>query len=134
MPYLIQTRPGKERYVEALLRKYEIPAKPSSMKGFLVCFVRPPASLMGFSHVLKIVEISQQQADKFLKGASKAATRLEKGSLIEVVSGTYMGFRGIVEEINNGRVRAGLSVFGKIFPVDLQVDEVKVVDIPEIWK
>ncbi|MFS8582343.1 MAG: transcription termination/antitermination protein NusG [Limnochordales bacterium] len=60
----------------------------------------------------------------------KPRVALEPGSEVRVVSGPFSGFTGVVEEVNleRGRVRVSVSMFGRETPVEFEFSQVEKID------
>ncbi|MBI2890877.1 MAG: transcription termination/antitermination protein NusG [Nitrospirae bacterium] len=73
----------------------------------------------------EVEDLSRQIQDGTLK--MKPGTTLEKGDHIRVTSGPFVGFSGVVDELNVDRktVKVIFSIFGRPTPVELDMDQVE---------
>ncbi len=58
---------------------------------------------------------------------AKARALFEIGDTVKVLEGPFASFNGLVEEIDDdrGRVKVGVSIFGRATPVELEFDKVE---------
>jgi transcription antitermination factor NusG len=133
MPFIIQTLKGKERIVEAILRKNGIDSKISPLKEFIICHERPHSYINDIPQVLHIVEATPEEVEFLLNDESPEEKDIKIGSLVEVISGEYEGFTGLVRNIRDGEATVDLNVFGKMLPVTVQTDKIRHVEVGEQW-
>ena len=133
MPFIIQTLKGKEKIVEAVLRKNGIDSKISPLKEFIICQERPHPYLNDIPQVLHIVEAFPEEAEYLLNDKAPEKEDIKIGNLVEVVTGEYEGFTGLVRNIRDGEATVDLNVFGKMLPVTVQTGEIRHVEVGEQW-
>ncbi len=133
MPFIIQTLKGKEKIVEAILRKDGVDSKISPLKEFIICQERPPSYVNDIPQVLQIVEATPEEVEYLLNDKPPEKENIKIGSLVEVVTGEYEGFTGLVRNIRDGEVTVDLNVFGKMLPVTVQTGEIRHVEVGEQW-
>jgi transcription antitermination factor NusG len=134
MPFIIQTLKGKERIVEVILRKNGIDSKVSPLKEFIICQERPHQYVDDIPQVLHIVEATSKEVEYLLNDKAPEKKDIKIGSLVEVVSGEYEGFTGLVRNIRDGEATVDLNVFGKMLPVTVHTEEIRHVEVAEQWK
>lgn len=73
----------------------------------------------------EVEDLSKQIEDGTLK--MKPGTTLEKGDHVRVTAGPFVGFSGIVDELNvdHKTVKVTFSIFGRPTPVELDIDQVE---------
>jgi transcription antitermination factor NusG len=133
MPFIIQTLKGKEKIVEAVLRKNGIDSKISPLKEFVICQERPHSYIKDIPQVLQIVEATPEEVEYLLNDKEPEKEDIKIGSLVEVVTGEYEGFTGLVRNIRDGEATVDLNVFGKMLPVIVQTGGIKHVEVGEQW-
>jgi len=133
MPFIIQTLKGKEKIVEAVLRKNGIDSKISPLKEFVICQERPHSYIKDIPQVLQIVEATPEEVEYLLNDKEPEKEDIKIGSLVEVVTGEYEGFTGLVRNIRDSEATVDLNVFGKMLPVIVQTEEIKHVEVGEQW-
>ncbi|GAB7141220.1 transcription termination/antitermination protein NusG [Deferribacterales bacterium RsTz2092] len=93
--------------------------------------VRAVARVTGFIGGVEPVPIPQADVDAMLSRASEQAPRLmskfNKGDSIEVTDGPFLGFPGMIDEVNVERekVRVIVSVFGRQTPIELSYLQIR---------
>jgi transcription antitermination factor NusG len=133
MPFIIQTLKGKEKIVEAVLRKNGIDSKISPLKEFIICQERPHSYINDIPQVLHIVEATPEDVESLLNDKAPEEEHIKIGSLVEVTAGEYEGFTGLVRNIRDGEATVDLNVFGKMLPVTVQTVEIKHAEVGEQW-
>jgi transcriptional antiterminator NusG len=79
------------------------------------------------------IPLSKKEIDRVLSQVKgelllvNQETPFEKGSEVEIKSGPFEGFVGIIEDINkdNEKLTVMVSIFGRMTPVELTFDQVK---------
>jgi transcription antitermination factor NusG len=133
MPFIIQTLKNKEKIVEAVLRKNGIDSKISPLKEFVICQERPHSYIKDIPQVLQIVEATPEEVEYLLNDKEPEKEDIKIGSLVEVVTGEYEGFTGLVRNIRDSEATVDLNVFGKMLPVTVQTEEIRHVEVGEQW-
>jgi transcription antitermination factor NusG len=133
MPFIIQTLKGKERIVQAVLRKNGVDSKISPLKEFIICQERPHSYIKDIPQVLHIVEATPEEVEYLLNDKTPEKEDIKIGSLVEVTAGEYERFTGLVRNIRDGEVTVDLKVFGKMLPVTVQTGEIRHVEVGEQW-
>ncbi|MEW6002820.1 MAG: hypothetical protein AB1638_09280 [Nitrospirota bacterium] len=133
MPFIIQTLKGKERIVQAVLRKNVVDSKISPLKEFIICQERPHPFIKDIPQVLQIVEVTPEKFEYLLKEKVPEKEIIKVGTLVEVTAGEYEGFAGLVRNIRDGEATEDLNVFGKMLPVTVQTGEIRHVEVGEQW-
>jgi transcription antitermination factor NusG len=132
--YLLSVMTGKENLVRTILRKNGFPSQPAHLRGYLLSDLMPSHYLLDeISYIFGVTEVSEEKAKRFLENPEEAKTELCPGATVEVVSGIYQDFKGIVREVSDGSLKVDLGVFGKVVPVELQPSEVRVVIACASW-
>ena len=64
-----------------------------------------------------------------LDAATKISVDYEIGDSVKVLDGPFASFNGLVEELDfeRGRVKVGVSIFGRATPVELEFEQVELV-------
>ena len=81
----------------------------------------------------KPTPIHENEVDKILKKAEESRSKpapkvtFEKGESVRVIEGPFVNFTGVVEEINieKGKLRVSVSIFGRTTPVELEFWQVE---------
>jgi transcriptional antiterminator NusG len=81
----------------------------------------------------KPTPIQENEVDKILKKAEESKAKpapkvtFEKGESVRVIEGPFVNFAGVVEEINieKGKLRVSVSIFGRTTPVELEFWQVE---------
>ena len=135
MPFIIHTLKGKEKLVEAVLRKNGFDPKISPLKEFVISQDAPPSFVNNMPQVLKIMEATSEEIECLLNDEPKEKdnTVITAGALVEITHGSYKGFKGLVHEIKDKEVIVDVSVFGKMLPISVGIKEIKLVNIGEQW-
>lgn len=129
--YLLKISRGKESLVGSVFAKYGFDVKTTAERGLLVCAKRPSSDLMEKfeTYIQEIIEVKEDEVGKLLNGNGKEGSGEEKIKEmvpVEVISGAYEGFRGIVRKVKNEMVFVDLNLFGKATMVELSESEIKV--------
>jgi transcription antitermination factor NusG len=133
MPFIIQTLKGKERIVQAVLRKNGVDSRISPLKEFIICQEKPHSYIKDIPQVLHIVEATCEEVEYLLNDKVPEKEIIKVGTLVEVVTGEYEGFTGLVRNIRNAEATVDLNVFGKMLPVTVQTGEIRHVEVGEQW-
>lgn len=133
MPFVIQTQRGKERIVEAILRKNGVDSKISPLKELIICQESPHPFINDIPQVIHIIEATFEEVEYLLNDKTQEKEDIKVGSLVEVTAGEYEGFTGLVRNIRDGKATVDLNVFGKMLPVTVQSEEIRRVEVGEQW-
>jgi transcription antitermination factor NusG len=135
--YLLRITRGKENLISSILRKYGLEVRLTSEKGFLVCGSRPsPELMLKFETYLQgVIEVKDEEAERLLHPGEKAdeVGVIKAGSLVEVTSGVYQNFKGIVRRIVDSKAVIDLNLFGRVLPVEVSLEELKTLRVAEPW-
>jgi transcription antitermination factor NusG len=135
--YLLRITRGKENLISSILRKYGLEVRLTSEKGFLVCGSRPsPELMLKFETYLQgVIEVTDEEAERLIHPGEKAdgVGGIKAGSLVEVTSGVYQNFKGIVRRIADSRAVIDLNLFGRVLPVEVSLEELKTLRVAEPW-
>lgn len=127
--YLLRIVKGKENLVSSVFAKYGFEMRPASEKGFLTCKRKPPFELIKKfdNYIQEIIELTEEEVERlFEEDKEEDIPKLKEGSAVEVVSGVYEGFGGVVRKIESKKVFLDLNLFGKTVGVEVGVSEIKV--------
>ena len=135
MAHLVRTARGKENFISSILKKHNIQACLTPEKGFLVCDSRPSPQLLFelTSYVWKVIEITEEEAGRLLTPEKSPDEKIEVGSLVEIIDGVYQNFKGIVRKRRDGRAVVDLNLFGRVLPVEVSIDEMKLSKVGDPW-
>jgi transcription antitermination factor NusG len=135
MPYIIQTRKGKEKHIKTILDKFGVDSTISPMKEYIVCLSDLPAMARRMSHVLNVMEVSHDEARVMLNEnlSGKKEIRISGGELVKVKAGVYEGFVGLVVAVEDKQAKLDINVFGKVLTIEAGIDEVERVKPSETW-
>lgn len=102
---------------------YHLVKNTPKVTGFLGAFGKPqPISETEASRILNT-------KDELAAAAPKAKIKVdyEIGDTVKVLEGPFASFNGIVEELDfdRGRVKVGVSIFGRSTPVELEFEQVE---------
>ncbi len=133
--YLLRIAKGKDEFIGAILRKYNIETKKTEMGGFLVCDGQlPPSLLYEFKpYIHEVIQVSEMEAEMLMRRPKESNNGLKEGVLVEVIGGIYQDFKGIVRKVKDGCVQVDLNLFGRVIPVEVSPGEVKVSRISGPW-
>jgi transcriptional antiterminator NusG len=98
--------------------------------------VKDTAKVTGFlgaDHGKRPTPVSEKEVQRILgqveEGVErpKAIVHFEHGQKVKVVDGPFASFEGVVEEVDEGRLRlkVAVSIFGRATPVDLEYGQVQ---------
>jgi transcriptional antiterminator NusG len=98
--------------------------------------VRNTPGISGFiSSLSKPVPLSQEEVKRILAQAKekkrKPKVALEVGDNVKVIRGPFIGFSGIIDEINEEKAKLKIlvTIFGRSTPVEIGVDDVEKVEV-----
>ena len=133
--YLLRTARGKENLISSILKKHSLEVRLPSEKGFLVCNNRPSSGLLFElkSYLREVIEITEEEAERLLHPEEKTGEEIEAGSLVEVTSGVYQNFKGIVRRMVDSRAVVDLNLFGRVLPVEVSIDEMRLLKVADPW-
>jgi transcription termination/antitermination protein NusG len=104
---------------------YHLVKNTPKVTGFLGASGKPqPISGAEAARILSTKEEAAQAAPK-----QKVSVDYEIGDNVKVLDGPFASFNGIVEELDfdRGRVKVGVSIFGRATPVELEFEQVELV-------
>lgn len=135
--YLLRITKGKGNLISSILRKYGLEVRLTSEKGFLVCSSRPsPELMLKFEIYLQgVIEVTDEEAEKLIHTGEKAdeVAGIKAGSLVEVTSGVYQNFKGIVRRIVDSKAVIDLNLFGRVLPVEVSIGEMRLLRVADPW-
>lgn len=98
--------------------------------------MRNTPGISGFiSSLSKPVPLSQEEVKRILAQAKekkrKPKVALEVGDNVKVIRGPFIGFSGIIDEINEEKAKLKIlvTIFGRSTPVEIGVDDVEKVEV-----
>jgi len=135
MACLLRTARGKENLIGSILKKNDVEVHLIPVKGFLVCNNRPSPKLIFElkSYLQEVIEITGEEAERLLHHEEKTGEGIEAGSLVEVTSGVYQNFKGIVGRAVDRRALVDLNLFGRVLPVEVSIDEMRLLKVADPW-
>lgn len=76
--------------------------------------------------VLKQIEIDKMLSDDEVNKSATPSNTFLVGETVKILGGPFDSFKGKVEEINKekSKVKVHVSIFGRITPVDLNLDQI----------
>ncbi len=126
---VIEIKDGKRR---ASKRKffpgYVLVELEDPLKDETLIMIKETPKVTGFiGGGTRPMPLPQEEADSFLKQieAGVAAPRerviFSKGNTVRIVDGPFMGFNGVIDEVDDdhGRVKVLVSILGRATPVEL---------------
>ncbi len=129
MEDVIEIKDGKRRTARRkffpgyVLLELETPVSDDTLQ-----MIKETPKVTGFvGGGIRPIPLSQEEADNLLKqvDASTAAPREQikfvKGDNVRIVDGPFLGFNGLVDEVDtdHNRVKVLVSIFGRSTPVEL---------------
>jgi transcriptional antiterminator NusG len=102
---------------------YHLVKNTPKVTGFLGSSGKPqPISDSEASRILNTKEEAAAAAPK-----QKISVDYEIGDQVKVLDGPFASFNGVVEELDfdRGRVKVGVSIFGRATPVELEFEQVE---------
>jgi len=102
---------------------YHLVKNTPKVTGFLGSMGKPqPISEAEAARILNTKEEAATAAPK-----TKVSVDYEIGDQVKVLEGPFASFNGIVEELDfdRGRVKVGVSIFGRATPVELEFEQVE---------
>ncbi len=131
----MRTARGKENFISSILEKHNIQARLTPGKEFLVCDSRPsPELLFGLkSYIWEFMEITEEEAGRLLTPEKSPGEKIEVGSLVEIIDGVYRNFKGIVRKRVDSRAVVDLNLFGRVLPIEVSVNEMKLSGVGDPW-
>ena len=93
------------------------------MTGFLGSSGKPQA--ISATEAARILDTKEEQAQAPSK--QRISVDYEIGDSVKVLDGPFASFNGLVEELDfdRGRVKVGVSIFGRATPVELEFEQVE---------
>jgi transcription termination/antitermination protein NusG len=102
---------------------YHLVKNTPKVTGFLGSSGKPqPISEAEAARILNTKDEAAAAAPK-----AKISVDYEIGDQVKVLEGPFASFNGIVEELDfdRGRVKVGVSIFGRATPVELEFEQVE---------
>jgi transcriptional antiterminator NusG len=102
---------------------YHLVKNTPKVTGFLGSFGKPqPISVVEAARILNTKDEAAAAAPK-----QKISVDYEIGDQVKVLDGPFASFNGVVEELDfdRGRVKVGVSIFGRATPVELEFEQVE---------
>ncbi len=126
--YILRVVRGKESLVSSILMKYGVEVKPSFEKGFVACKIKPSFELMNKleDYILEVVESNDGEVEIILNKREDKGLKIKEGMVVEIISGIYEGFSGIVRRIEDEIALVDLNLFGKTVPVEIFLSEMRI--------
>ncbi|RMH08119.1 MAG: transcription termination/antitermination protein NusG [Nitrospirae bacterium] len=99
-----------------------------------VAMIKDTPKVTGFvGQSSKPTPLTQEEAERLLKQLESGMTIpreqvvFSKGDNVRIIDGPFMGFNGLVDEVDveHGRVKALVSIFGRSTPVELAFSQVE---------
>jgi len=136
--YLLRVSRGKEALVTLLMKKYGLEVERIAERGFLLCEERPPQGILDRfkKYLYGVLEISEQEVKGFisLKDKGCGCSGLKPGSFVEVTSGVYQSFNGILRGFRGERAVVDINIFGKVLTIEVFCNQINPISIPEPWR
>ena len=104
---------------------YHLVKNTPKVTGFLGSSGKPqPITDAEAARILNTKDEAAAQAPK-----QKISVDYEIGDQVKVLDGPFASFNGVVEELDfdRGRVKVGVSIFGRATPVELEFEQVELV-------
>jgi len=132
--YLLRLTGGKEILIAQMMKKYGLEVKKVRERGFLLCREKPPATLLEKfkNYFYEIVQISEEEAGKLTSGENeKKVKEVTLGSFVEINSGLFQDFKGILRSLKGEIALVDINIFGKVSTVEVLKSELSPLRIPE---
>ena len=102
---------------------YHLVKNTPKVTGFLGSSGKPQA--ISESEAARILNTKEEAAAAAPK--TKVSVDYEIGDQVKVLEGPFASFNGLVEELDfdRGRVKVGVSIFGRATPVELEFEQVE---------
>jgi transcriptional antiterminator NusG len=104
---------------------YHLVKNTPKVTGFLGSMGKPQA--ISEAEAARILNTKEEAAAAAPK--AKISVDYEIGDSVKVLDGPFASFNGVVEELDfdRGRVKVGVSIFGRATPVELEFEQVELV-------
>jgi len=132
--YVLRVTVGKEALIAQVMKKYGLEVKRIKERGFLLCRERPPATLLEKfeNYIYEMVEVSAEEAEKLTSGGNESEVQeITPGSFVEINSGLYQDFKGILRSLKGDIATVDINVFGKVSTVQVFKSELSPLSTPE---
>jgi len=132
--YVLRVTVGKEALIAQVMKKYGLEVKRIKERGFLLCRERPPATLLEKfeNYIYEMVEVSAEEAEKLTSGGNESKVQeITPGSFVEINSGLYQDFKGILRSLKGDIATVDINVFGKVSTVQVFKSELSPLSTPE---
>lgn len=102
---------------------YHLIKNTPKVTGFLGSSGKPQA--ISEAEAARILDTKEEQAAQPSK--QRVSVDYEIGDSVKVLDGPFASFNGLVEELDfdRGRVKVGVSIFGRATPVELEFEQVE---------
>jgi len=132
--YILRVTVGKEALITQVMKKYGLDVKRIRERGFLLCKERPPATLLEKfeNYIYEIVKISREEAERLTSERDeKKLQEITPGSFVEINSGLYQDFKGILRSLKGDIAKVDINIFGKVSTVEVLRSELSPISSPE---
>lgn len=133
MPFVLQVKKGKEKKIQQILEKNNVNAVIPPLREYVICYSKPPAFLKELPYISKTLEITHEEAQNLMDYTEKNEEIVGGKDVVNILSGAYQGFKGLVTKIENDMVSLNVVVFGTVIPLDIAASEVQRIDNMAIW-
>jgi transcription antitermination factor NusG len=116
------------------MKKYGLEVERIKERGFLLCKERPSVELLKRfeNYLYEIVEISEEEARKLTSENEREAKKeVTPGSFVEINSGLFQDFKGILRALKGEIAIVDINIFGKVSTVEVLKSELSPLSIPE---
>lgn len=102
---------GQIRHIDGVLRVFTIDERPVPIPDFQMDMI-----------------LEAERREREGKRRKVAVIEAKPGDLVRVLDGPFIGFFGIVEEVdqNRGKIKAAMDIFGRPTPVEFDADQLEV--------
>lgn len=133
MAFVLQVKKGKEKKIHEILSKNNTVAAIPPLREYVICYTNPPKFIKELPYISKMLEITDEEAFNLMSYTEPEEKKIDKKNMVDIISGTYQGFKGLVTKIENETVFLNVIVFGTVIPVELNMSEVQKIDSMAVW-